>query len=397
MVKDWQQSGEISLNFQSDVRAVVTECQNTGTVTGKKQNVGGLVGWQSLGLVKSSFNTGKVDGGTSKYVGGIAGLSSGYLREVSANCEVSGQEYLGGIAGSAMVVTDSLAHVKFVNGLERVGGILGWASENLAGEDAPIRDNYYLAVDGDCGAIDGISYDGLAQPMTLAQFLALEGLPENFKTMKIRFLFEDGSITEVSVPVGESLDKAQIPEVPEKAGYSGFWKDIDLADLTDIRFDMTFETVYTAHSSTISSEETGEKSQPVVLLEGAFSADAWVCATESDTIPQLQEKQVLLKSWHISSNESADTVRLLYAGAEESMQLYVRGTDGIWHQQDFRISGSYLVFDMGAQELDITLVQQGRNCTPYYFAAGGAVLILAALAWIMYKRKRAKTVNNTKV
>jgi hypothetical protein len=182
------------MNFQSDVRAVVIECQNAGLVTGKKQNLGGLVGWQSMGLVKNSTNTGKVDGSVAKYVGGIVGLSSGYLREVSANCEVIGREYLGGIAGSAMVVTDSLAHVKLTNGLERIGGIVGWAADNQTGEDAPIRNNYYLAVDGDCGAIDGISYDGLAQPMTLADFLAIENLPDTFQTMKICFLFEDGSM-----------------------------------------------------------------------------------------------------------------------------------------------------------------------------------------------------------
>ena len=50
--EDWMQTGESSLNFQAEVRALVLNCRNNGDVTGSKQNVGGIAGWQSLGLVK---------------------------------------------------------------------------------------------------------------------------------------------------------------------------------------------------------------------------------------------------------------------------------------------------------------------------------------------------------
>lgn len=64
ILEDWERNGEESLNFRSELRAVILDCRNDGTVTGTKQNVGGIAGWQSLGLVRNSENTGKIDAAT---------------------------------------------------------------------------------------------------------------------------------------------------------------------------------------------------------------------------------------------------------------------------------------------------------------------------------------------
>lgn len=397
ILEDWEQSGDASLNVSSEIRAVVLDCENNGVVTGQKQNVGGLVGWHTLGLVKNSVNTGKVDGAGATYVGGIAGQSVGFLRGVSANCEVSGTEYLGGIAGSAMIVSDSLSQVKLTDGKEKIGGILGWAEENQSEEDIPVQDNYYLPVGSDQGAIDGISYAGLAEPMEMENFLAIDDLPETFRKVKIRFLFADGAMTEVLVPTGEDLSVEMIPQVPAKDGYSGSWSGIEQAQLTDILFDMTFEAVYSTHSSTIECEETRADGRPVVLLEGSFTDAATVTVEASNEVPQLTEKQQHLESWQLCTNEAGTVARFLPEDTEaaDGLLLFVRSDDGQWQQRDFQMSGSYLVFPMEKLQAEIALVQQISNQMIYAIGAGIVLLILLSAGLLIWRRKHTHKAGNS--
>ena len=76
ILEDWEQSGEESLNFESQLRVVILNCENKASVTARKQNAGGITGWQAMGLVKNSTNTGKLDCDGADYVGGISGLST---------------------------------------------------------------------------------------------------------------------------------------------------------------------------------------------------------------------------------------------------------------------------------------------------------------------------------
>lgn len=388
VLEDWESSGETSLNSHSEIRAVVLNCTNNGTVTGQKQNVGGLVGWQTLGLVKNSVNTGKVDAAAAIYVGGVAGQSVGFLRSVCANCEVSGTQYLGGIAGSAMIVSDSLSQVKLIDGKERVGGILGWAVENQSEEEIPIKDNYYLPVDRDMGAIDGISYSGLAEPMDMDEFLALETLPDTFQKVKICFLLDNEPVTEILLRTGEDLAVEEIPQVPAKEGYSGSWSGIEQAQLTDIRFDMTFEAVYSDLCTTIESEETRSDGRPVLLLEGSFTNAATVMLTAINELPDLAEKQQHLESWQISTNETGSTARFLLNDVNtDGLLLFVRSADGQWLQRNYQINGSYIVFSMDEPQLEIALVRQMSNEIPYVVGIGAVVLILLFAGFFVWKRK----------
>ena len=231
MLEDWLTDGESSLNFQAEVRAVILDCRNDGCITGSKQNVGGITGWQSLGLIKSSANTGTVDAGNANYVGGISGMSTGYLRAVYAKCEILGKTYVGGIAGSGTTVTDSLALVKLVDAKEKQGAILGYAEESRSDDENPIAGNLYLCVGTDYGAIDGISYAGKAEPADADDFMAIENLPDLFKTVILHFVYEDGGEAQVELPLGADLEAEKIPTLPEKAGFVAKWDGLEDAEL----------------------------------------------------------------------------------------------------------------------------------------------------------------------
>ena len=375
--EDWEQTGEESLNFQSEIRAVILNCANSGTVTGKKQNVGGIVGWQMFGMVKNTANTGKVDGTNANYVGGISGMSTGYIRCDWVKAEIYGKTYVGGIAGSATIVTNSMVQAKLIGANEKSGAILGFAEESQSDDQQPIAENYYLCVDTDPGAIDGISYAGLAEPKALTDFMQMENLPEMFCTVSVRFLLNDDRVIEIKVAPGGNLNASQIPEVPHKTGHTGIWDGLDDVNLQNILFDMTFEALYTAHSAVIQSEQTSENGLPTILVEGSFTDQAAVSIKKSDAMPALGKEEILLESWVITMNETGNMAHLLLPEGSDAkrIKLYASDPDGVWQELSFSIDGSYLVFPVTSNSFNIVLVQQQADYL--VFAIAGIIILLA--------------------
>ena len=387
LLEDWEQNGEESLNFRSEIRAVVLNCKNFGQVTGKKQNVGGIAGWQSMGLVKECANTAVVDGENAEYVGGISGLSTGFLRSDYAKCEIYGKAFVGGIAGSGTIVSDSLSQVKLLGVRERQGAILGFEEESYTEEEAPVAGNFYLRMDSDPGAIDGISYSGMAEAMELEAFMGIRKLPDIFRKVTVRFVFGDGKISEVTVAPGDALSMEKIPAVPEKDGLAGSWEGMEEAKLTDILFDMTFEAVYTAYIPTIQTAEVRENGLPVVLAEGAFTDRATVSVKPSEEAPVLEEGAQLLEAWTITLTEAGTTARLcLPEGLEGESVKLLSCQAGAWQEQPFHLDGTYLVFDLTGNEMTVALVQEDTANVLLYAAIGAALVVAMGTLWFRKKR-----------
>lgn len=395
ILEDWQQQGEESLRFESKLRAVLLNCDNFGTVTGKKQNAGGIVGWQALGLVRSCTNTGNIAGESADYVGGIAGMSTGYIRSNYAKCDVAGKSYAGGIAGSGTVVTDCISMVQFLGGSEKLGAILGVATQSNAQEqEAPIWGNLYPVFRGDMGAIDGISYAGVAEGLPMDSFLALEALPELFSNVTVRFVYADGSEKQIEVPTGSSILSGRLPTLPEKEGFTAKWEGLDSSILSSIICDMTFEAVYIPHRSTIQCQQVRENGLPVVLAEGAFIEEATVSAQKSSVVPEAANATV--EGWTVYTPEGTEAIRILLPEAEgiRLWQLLIQGEDGAWSQMEFTQKESYLVFPAAAGELRLALVGV-RDYSPVWRLAGisAAAAIFIAIALIVRKisKKQTKT------
>lgn len=395
VLEDWEQYGEESLNFQSEVRAVILNCSNVGTVTGKKQNAGGIVGWQALGMVKNSTNTGKLDCADADYVGGISGLSTGYIRGNNARCEIAARTNAGGIAGSGSIATDCLAQVKFVGVKEQMGAILGSVGETE--EETPISGNFYLNVDKDPGAIDGISYSGMAEPMTLDAFLSIENLPAIFKTVTVQFVFDDGKTTDIAVQPGGALDKTKIPTVPEKAGHTGKWEGLETAELENILFDITFKAAYVTYNSVIESEQTRENGLPILLLEGSFTDQANICVNQSNVTPALAKGEVMLECWQITVDNSANTAHFLLPEGvnSENVKLLLSAADGEWKEVSFSQDESYLVIPVEPGNQHLALVGVQTNYMPWVIAGVGAAVLIALVIVLRLRKKKLKKVQES--
>ena len=390
VLEDWQQYGEESLNFSSEVRAVVLACENSATVTGKHQNAGGIVGGQLLGLVKDAVNTGTVEASQADYAGGISGLSTGYIRACYARCSIRGKTCVGGIAGSATVISDSISQVRIEDAREKQGAILGIAEE-AEGED-PIRNNYYLSGQPDLGAVDGISYAGQAEPVDLDAFLELENLPESFRRVTVSFLFEDGKTQQILLVPGDALEPEQIPAVPEKEGHSGSWEGLADADLSNVLFDLTFRAQYRAYQTVIASAEKREDGRPLLLLEGLFADADTVSLSQTQKTVTLQEGQTLLETWEITASGQGTEARFLVpVGSQpQQLQLLLGDGEGNWSAASATVDGSYLVFAPGADTCFLALVQTAEDHTLLWIGAAAGVLLVALPLILVIRKKKKK-------
>lgn len=98
--------------------ASLTECYNTGTVTGKDY-VGGITGESASST--HSCNIGNVES-SGRYAGGIAGVGHAYACYNEG--EVSGNDIVGGIIGSLSNLDDCY-NTGDISGTTNVGGIVG--------------------------------------------------------------------------------------------------------------------------------------------------------------------------------------------------------------------------------------------------------------------------------
>ncbi|MEI3363251.1 MAG: hypothetical protein V8R75_12315 [Oscillospiraceae bacterium] len=116
-------------------------------------------------------------------------------------------------------------------------------------------------------AIDGISYAGSAEPVTLEALCLLPDVPTDFSKLTLTFTADDELVGIVSVPYGEGIDV--LPKLPAKEGYSAAWPDLDYRHITASQ---TVEAVYTPYTSALS----GSGELPRILVDGSFSSRAKV-------------------------------------------------------------------------------------------------------------------------
>lgn len=397
---DLQFSGDPSLNFDSEVRAVILNCTNRGAVSAKKNGVGGIVGWMSLGLTRGCVNTGVFAAKNADYVGGIAGSSSGYIRSCSSKSLLSGSTHIGGIAGSATTVTDCLSMVYIMEGEETMGAILGqveepkdFEEEEEGPREPPVARNYYLSFSHlDPGGIDGISYDGIAQPMALLAFLSQENLPDAFRNATVRFFFEDGRTKSVTIPIGTALKRTSIPKVPAKRGFDGTWTGLDKTDTDHVYFDMNFYTEYTPHRMTIASTQMRRGNMPILLAEGKFPTMDHIAMAPAKDLP-VPGRGTAIEGWEIPVfRHDAPTV-LHYAYSPnlepDRLRMYVRRGDGSWEETATEVNGSYLVFTVQADDTAICLTRLPSNRWLRYTLLGaGAVGLLILVTVLRTVRKK---------
>lgn len=388
-------SGDRSLNFEGSLRAVILSCSNTGSITSKRLHAGGIVGFMTLGLVKDCVNTGRIEGEKAQYVGGIAGNSHGYIRNCYVKCELSGSSFVGGIAGCGTILSDCTAMVDISSATEKLGGILG-VREAPQDEEVtdPIQRNLYTPLSQDMGAIDGVSFDGQAQPIDYSQLKKQRKLPDIFLHATLIFENQEGSrLQRLVIPTGSRLSPDQIPEVPEKYGHNGKWKELSSILEEDIYFDRTLVPEYTPYRRTIASLETRETGRPILLAEGFFSnlKDFTIKPVSIDMLEDLEIRE----AWTLPVFSETDAAELHFLQPEgtdiQYLTVFVADKEGRWVRREASVNGSHLIFTAqpGDQAFAVGERPNYRK-TVQVFGIIGIVLLLMIGFSLKKKIKRKK-------
>ena len=142
-----------------DGTTTITNCYNTGSVSGDDNYVGGIVGyvWETT-TITNCYNTGSVGGDSS--VGGIVGIvgSAAGLATIT-NCyntgDVSGTESVSGIVGGVWktATITNCYNTGSVSGDSEIGGIVGYIYSNGT---TTITNCYYLKTSSVNASLNGV-------------------------------------------------------------------------------------------------------------------------------------------------------------------------------------------------------------------------------------------------
>ena len=333
-----------------------------------------------MGSAISCYGFGAVDAEDAKCVGGVAGSSKSIVRESGAKCRLSGSKQVGGIVGSGKTVENCRAMVVIDTATEQMGAIAGYVEDPLGGD---VTGNTF--VDEGSAGIDGVSYAGIAEPMSYDDFLAQGDVPLAFSNLTLRFMDGDTLVAQCDVPYGGSLAAEDVPVVPAKEGSYGEW---DTTDFSSITFDMTINAEYSQLNTT--RESSAERDgRAILLVEGTFATTEALDLTESSDAPAAAGSH--LESWSFDiDGDTSHTMRYLAPDGPDNVEVYLQTANG-WQKVDTTVDGSYLKFTAPAGTTGLASFRLPESKVPLIAAcAGGAVALILVLA-LIHKKRKART------
>ena len=377
------------------MKCIIQGCVNEGYVTAKKDGAGGIVGYMAHGIVIDSKSYGSVESTEGDYVGGISGESLTVIRRCYSLCDVSGGKNVGGIAGYANTLKDCYAIVNVEAALGRKGAIAGQIAEQSdTGEDVEtnVCRNYY--VDDTLYGIDNISYVGIAEPISYQELLMVEGIPGEFRHLKVIYRVEDMYLGTEEVAFGESLSGLHYPDIPEKEGCYGVWPDYSdevMSGNLVIRGEY-HDDVRVVVSNEKDMEDTEEAYQkPYALVEWAFTEDTVLNAKQISLDPpdQAAGKEYVMYEVSLENSgiEEGETFAVRLLNPYENAQVWGL-LDGVWTHLESKERGQYLQIDMiGTQEIFCIVKAESHTIIIVAGAVGAATLLVLLTVLVIFIRK----------
>ena len=399
---------------QYEYRAVVQQCANTGAVSAKRSNTGGIAGRMDLGLIISCESYGSVESDSGSCVGGIAGLTAATVRSSYAKCTLSGKKYVGGIVGSG-VAEKSDGSASTVTGCWSLVDITGCQQYEgaVSGADTgTFTDNYFVS--DTLAGINRQSFAGRAEPVSFDTLAAAEGMPGGMTAFTLSFVSDGKVLTSRTFSYGASFDSSVYPPLPEKDGIYAHW---DRTDLHGLHLDTVVTAVYDPLLPTLSSEQTREDGRPVILAGGDFNdgdtmaataltltpeefhaadgsladrAANWFSYLKDGQLPPLTVNRRVAEQWRVSlpdDGQETHTLRYLPSQDASHLRLYVNDGDG-WQAVSCDTVGSYLSFTAGGASPEFAVVTTASVWWP--LAAAIAVCVASALAVLLGRRHRRR-------
>lgn len=372
-------------------KCVVSECVNDGFVTAKKDGAGGIVGCLKMGVLVDCEGYGSVESTEGDYVGGVCGEALSLVRRCYSISDVSGRYQIGGIVGYGDHIESCYSMASVLKSDGRFGAIAGQIAgyEAKSEEERTVTGNYYVS--NTLYGIDGISFTGVAEPMTYEQLLEVENLPSPFRHLKVTFRTEDKILGNQEMEYGDSLEKLDYPKIPEREGFYGVWPDVTGEIMCGNRV-LTVE--YVENVTVIADEDRAETEKPYALVEQSFT---------QDTILHISLKEEIAPPLGVTANYRIYTVTLENGGLTENDVTSLRLLNPyeearIWKYEDekwvaleVRDRGRYLQTEMLGDSGVFCIAKVEKDYTKYVIlgaVAGVAFLLLVISNAVKRARKR---------
>lgn len=378
--------GLTSLDASYNVRAVIDDCNNNGSVVIKRMNAGGICGNQTVGLIKRNINYGMLNCKDCDYVGGIVGYSTSYINNNYAKCFVYGHDYVGGIAGSALKGENNGSLAQILEYNASAGGIFGNYGDihnTLVENTTEIKNNWYVY--HDLAAIDGISYDKKAYYISSEEVVDLD-IDEELKKVNVVFMDDDEIVFKKTLNYGETMSIEDVPDYIASENEYRVWDNFDINKLVNIKKDILFTCSY---SDVYPSISTNEEPIPYVVVTGEFQKNDIVTAYITDENPTNLENNFVTYYIHLTVFENArvDSYRL-YANNFENYKVYAKYDDG-WKEVNHEVDGRYAVVDSIDAET-ISIVEIKDNSIYIILAVSALAVIIIVLIVVRSKKKKKK-------
>lgn len=238
-------------------------------------------------------------------------------------------------------------------------------------------------------ALDRVSYDGIAEPMSYPQFADRIG---DFSDIEIEFTADGETLAKLKVPYGGSVKASDIPEIPKKSGYYAKWEDYDFENIT---FPRVLEAEYIQLLTSVGSDKKSEQGLPLVLADGSFDDTVSVkIETESTGVsaPEGGELRVIT----VSSGSAPAALRFLITGDNPKLMQYVNGD---WKAVPFTENGSYLMIEAPSLENGSAVFcvsGSAVNSSVIITIAAIAAVVITAVTVIVVSVKKNRSKKNQK-
>lgn len=385
---------------------VISKSINNGYVLAKKDGAGGIVGYMFCGAVADSTSYGKISSTDGDYVGGICGQSLATIRRCYALCTISGNKNVGGITGYATKLEKCYAMPNIMSATGRFGAVAGQVAID---EDDPekqeVKNNYYVA-DNFYG-IDDISYIGVAEPVTYNELLTMEGVPNDFRHMKVTYMVDDSIIGTQELEYGESVEKLKLPDIPYKEGFFGVWNDIDVDKINSC---LIVEAEYRDDVKVLQSNDKASEDldnisedtklpieRSTVLAEGIFTNDAELIVENGTQAPpaDIENREYVIYNVQIKNSgiTSGSNTALRLLNPYEDATVYCL-QNGKWTPVESKVRGQYLQVNLRGDEGSYCVVNNDNGMKRIIImvagAIGGIILIIIVVTIIAKIHKKKK-------
>ena len=358
-------------------KCVLRRNKNDGYIEGLKSYVGGACGRQEMGTILHCQNYGKLLSSSGDYIGGISGESLSTIHECYTKGIISGDEYIGGIAGKGYDIKGCYS----LPSVHSTGSYFG----AIAGDNDPngrIYDNYFVS--DTLAGINRVSYRGKAEPVSYYNLLNFEGIPTEFRTIKVSYVLDDEVQSVKEFEYGDSV--SSIPSEISDTEYI-LW-DWENMELNDLKADTELIGHKAKYVTTLASLQLRENGQSAVLVDGKF--------IDSDSLTSvlsgMSNDPDIVETWKLDIPQDFENEHLIRYCPPSSIKEFKILLIGDYDDAEAELvkMGKYYTFSAPGQVVQFVVKDTYVNPVIKYagFEIAGIIVLIIILVMIISRNRK---------